>query len=206
METRKLKSPFPLRAAPILLNVCPMSKYHTPHQFRLRWSARFLHLPSPLAESLAGRRGQGSPGLSGAFAWLRPHGPHRPRNRYRSLLASSSPMRNRPTRSARRGFSRNAAVRSIPKAVANLNASIAGYHHKDEVRKTILDANGISDDGTILDAINLNNLDDWLGFHKEVIVGLMPRRAGGFTRRADRRRRDPPADRACRIVRRPGWR
>ena len=58
-----------------------------------------------------------------------------------------------------------------PETVANLNASIAGYHHKDEVRKTILDANGIPDDGTILDAINLNNLDDWLGFHKEVIVG-----------------------------------
>lgn len=58
-----------------------------------------------------------------------------------------------------------------PETVANLNASIAGYHHKDEVRKTILAANGIPDDGTILDAINLNNLDDWLGFHKEVIVG-----------------------------------
>jgi hypothetical protein len=58
-----------------------------------------------------------------------------------------------------------------PDTVANLNASIAGYHHKDGVRKTILDANGIPDDGSILDAIHLNNLDDWLGFHKEVILG-----------------------------------
>lgn len=55
--------------------------------------------------------------------------------------------------------------------IAELNASIIGYHHKDEVRKTILDANGIPDDGTILDAIHLNNLDDWLGFHSEVIKG-----------------------------------
>jgi hypothetical protein len=55
--------------------------------------------------------------------------------------------------------------------VAELNASIVGYHHKDEVRKSILDANGITDDGTILDAINLNNLDDWLSFHSEVIKG-----------------------------------
>lgn len=55
--------------------------------------------------------------------------------------------------------------------VAELNASITGYHHKDEVRKSILDANGITDDGTILDAINLNNLDDWLSFHSEVIKG-----------------------------------
>lgn len=55
--------------------------------------------------------------------------------------------------------------------VAELNASIVGYNHKDEVRKTILGANGIADDGTILDAINLNNLDDWLSFHSEVIKG-----------------------------------
>lgn len=56
-----------------------------------------------------------------------------------------------------------------PKVVADLNASIAGYHHKDEVRESILDANGLPDDGSILDAINLNNLDDWLSFHKEVL-------------------------------------
>jgi hypothetical protein len=55
--------------------------------------------------------------------------------------------------------------------IADLNASIAGYHHKDEVRKGILAASGITDDGTILDAVNLNNLDDWLGFHTEVIAG-----------------------------------
>lgn len=55
--------------------------------------------------------------------------------------------------------------------VAELNASIAGYNHEDAVRKSILDANGIPDEGKILDAINLNNLDDWLSFHKEVIEG-----------------------------------
>lgn len=55
--------------------------------------------------------------------------------------------------------------------VAELNASIAGYNHKDAVRKSILDANGIPDEGKILDAINLNNLDDWLSFHKELIEG-----------------------------------
>ncbi len=55
--------------------------------------------------------------------------------------------------------------------VAELNASILGYHHKDEVRKSILQANGLADDGTILDAVNLNNLDDWLTFHAEVIKG-----------------------------------
>lgn len=58
-----------------------------------------------------------------------------------------------------------------PQKVKELNDSITGYNHKDEVRKTILDANGIPDEGKILDAINLNNLDDWLSFHKEVIKG-----------------------------------
>lgn len=57
-----------------------------------------------------------------------------------------------------------------PKTIAELNASITGYHHKEEIRKTILEANGLPDDGTILDAVNLNNLDDWLAFHQEVIT------------------------------------
>lgn len=50
-------------------------------------------------------------------------------------------------------------------AVAELNASIEGYHHDDDTRKGILGASGIEDDGSILDAVNLNNLDDWYEFH-----------------------------------------
>jgi hypothetical protein len=52
-------------------------------------------------------------------------------------------------------------------AVATLNAAITGYHHSADVRASILGANGIPDEGKILDAINLNNLDDWLSFHQE---------------------------------------
>ncbi len=55
--------------------------------------------------------------------------------------------------------------------ISKLNSSILGYHHSDDVRTAILKANGIPDDGTILDAVNLNNLDDWLSFHTEVITG-----------------------------------
>lgn len=58
-----------------------------------------------------------------------------------------------------------------PEKIAELNASITGYHHKDEIRKAILDANGLPDDGTILDAVSLNNLDDWHGFHREITTG-----------------------------------
>ena len=56
-------------------------------------------------------------------------------------------------------------------AVAKLNAAITGYIHADEVRTAVLSANGIPDEGKIRDAVMLNNLDDWLGFHKEVIAG-----------------------------------
>ena len=56
-------------------------------------------------------------------------------------------------------------------AVAELNAAITGYIHTDEVRTSILTASGIPDEGKIRDAINLNNLDDWLSFHQSVITG-----------------------------------
>jgi hypothetical protein len=56
-------------------------------------------------------------------------------------------------------------------AVAKLNAAVTGYIHTDDVRATILGANDIADAGKILDAVNLNNLDDWHSFHQQVIVG-----------------------------------
>jgi hypothetical protein len=50
-------------------------------------------------------------------------------------------------------------------SIAKINAAITGYIHADATRKSILDANGIKDEGKIKDAINLNNLDDWKEFH-----------------------------------------
>ncbi|MFT6793968.1 MAG: hypothetical protein ACJAR1_001969 [Rubritalea sp.] len=55
-------------------------------------------------------------------------------------------------------------------AVSTLNDAITGYNHDDETRKEILSACGIADDSTILDAVNLNNLDDWQCFHSEEIA------------------------------------
>lgn len=57
-----------------------------------------------------------------------------------------------------------------PTTVAELNAAIVGYNHTDDVRTNILRACGIPDEGKILDAIHLNNLDDWQTFHQEVIA------------------------------------
>ena len=50
-------------------------------------------------------------------------------------------------------------------AVDELNAAITGYNHDDDTRGGILGASGIEDDGSILDAVNLNNLDDWYELH-----------------------------------------
>ena len=55
-------------------------------------------------------------------------------------------------------------------SVEKLNASIRGYIHDDETRKSILGANALPDDATApKDAVNLNNLDDWKEFHEAVL-------------------------------------
>lgn len=55
-------------------------------------------------------------------------------------------------------------------AVAAHNAAVTGYNHDDDTRKAILSAVGLEDDGTILDAVNLNNLEDWNDFHAAEIA------------------------------------
>jgi len=58
-----------------------------------------------------------------------------------------------------------------PCEIAKLNRQITQYHHDDDTRKGILEAAGLDDSAAIADAPNLNNLDDWTGFHREVILG-----------------------------------
>ena len=53
-------------------------------------------------------------------------------------------------------------------AVDKLNAAIKGYNHDADTRKSILGAAGLADEGKILDAVNLNNIDDWTAFHAGV--------------------------------------
>jgi hypothetical protein len=56
-------------------------------------------------------------------------------------------------------------------AVKSFNDAVIGYEHDEATRKGICDAVGRADDGTIRDAVNLNNLDDWHGFWSQDIVG-----------------------------------
>ena len=53
--------------------------------------------------------------------------------------------------------------------VDELNRAILGYIHEASTRTEILEAAGRPDDGTIKDAVNLNNLDDWTLFHSQEI-------------------------------------
>ena len=55
-------------------------------------------------------------------------------------------------------------------AVNKHNEGVKGYIHDDATRAEILGAAGRPDDGSIKDAVNLNNLDDWAIFYTEEIA------------------------------------
>jgi hypothetical protein len=62
------------------------------------------------------------------------------------------------------------ATKLNAEAIDALNAAITGYIHRDETRAAICQAIGRADDGSIRDAINLNNLDDWNSFHSQELA------------------------------------
>lgn len=55
-------------------------------------------------------------------------------------------------------------------SIESLNSAIRGYNHADDVRQSILAADGLPDDASApKDAVNLNNLDDWQEFHAALL-------------------------------------
>lgn len=52
-----------------------------------------------------------------------------------------------------------------PAVVEKSNAAVRGYNHADPVRKSILSAAGVEDQGLYKGAVVLNNFDDWTEFH-----------------------------------------
>jgi hypothetical protein len=55
-------------------------------------------------------------------------------------------------------------------AIYKNNAAILGYIHDDATRRSILSGCGLPDDGSVNPgAVDLNNLDDWATFHREVL-------------------------------------
>ena len=54
-------------------------------------------------------------------------------------------------------------------SVEKHNAAVRGFNHDAATRQGILAANGIPDDGKVLDAVRLNDLDSWNEFHADVL-------------------------------------
>lgn len=81
-------------------------------------------------------------------------------------------MKSKPTYPALEAWIREQkGVKLDAASIAALNESIIGYNHADDTRSEILGACGLADDGSILDAVTLNNLDDWQSFHAQQIAG-----------------------------------
>ena len=77
---------------------------------------------------------------------------------------------NKPTYPQFESWVKTKATKLDRASVEKLNAAIRGYNHDDATRKSILDANGLPDDGAApKDAVNLNNLDDWKEFHEAML-------------------------------------
>lgn len=57
-------------------------------------------------------------------------------------------------------------VRLDPQTIKKHNKAVLGYNHDAKTRKGILKSNGLRDDGSILDAVHLNDLDSWQEFHE----------------------------------------
>jgi Domain of unknown function (DUF5069) len=77
---------------------------------------------------------------------------------------------NKPTYPQFEDWVRKNATSLNPQAIDKHNAAVRGYNHEDATRKEILSGCGLPDDGkSAKDAVNLNNLDDWQGFHQAVL-------------------------------------
>lgn len=130
-----------------------------------------LHLPRLwLKASLeaAGKISAGYPGIGQGYDMMVINGLGLNADEVRKFITESKPTYPQFEAWIKRQPGVNLSRANIHK----LNLSIAGYIHTDDVRKGILTANNLPDDGSVLpDAINLNNLDDWNEFHAAVLKG-----------------------------------
>ena len=128
-----------------------------------------LHLPRLWLKASLESRGllaSGYPGIGGGYDMMVITGLGLEADAVRAFLAAS-----RPTYPQFEAWIKAQPGAKLTHAnIYALNLSISGYIHADEVRKGILDANQLPDDGSHLpDAIHLNNLDDWFEFHQAVL-------------------------------------
>ncbi|MEP4078182.1 DUF5069 domain-containing protein [Haloferula sp.] len=125
-----------------------------------------LHLPrlwQKASLEAAGKLADGYPGAGPGYDQMVLEGLGLDRDAFLSFIASAKPTYVQCEKWVRENGSKiNKA------AIDELNAAITGYIHDDATRQSILSAAGLPD-GEPRDAINLNNLDDWDGFHSAEI-------------------------------------
>ena len=127
-----------------------------------------LHLPRLWQKSsleAAGKIADGYPGLGAGYDTMVVDALGLDADAVRSFIANAKPTY--PEFEA--WVTEQPGVKLDAETIRDLNASITGYIHDDATRQAILSANGLPD-GDPKDAINLNNLDDWLGFHAAEIA------------------------------------
>jgi len=127
-----------------------------------------LHLPrlwQKVSLEAAGKLAEGYPGIGAGYDAMVIAGLGLDTEAVRSYITD-----NKPTYPQFEAWVQEQPGAKLDDAsVQELNDSIVGYNHDDETRQNILSANGLPD-GDPKDAINLNNLDDWLEFHAAEIA------------------------------------
>jgi len=127
-----------------------------------------LHLPrlwQKVSLEAAGKIADGYPGIGAGYDSMVIDGLGLDAEAVRSFISSSKPTY--PQFEA--WVKEQPGAKLDADSVGALNDSITGYNHDDATRQGILSANGLAD-GDPQDAINLNNLDDWLEFHAAEIA------------------------------------
>jgi hypothetical protein len=127
-----------------------------------------LHLPrlwQKVSLEAAGKLADGYPGIGKGYDMMVIDGLGLDAEAVRKCITESKP--SYPQFEA---WVRQNAKKLTKADIHKLNVAIAGYIHAYDTRKSILGANGLADDGSVLpDAINLNNLDDWMEFYNAEI-------------------------------------
>ena len=127
-----------------------------------------LHLPRlwlKLSLEAAGKLAPGYPGAGYGFDQMTIDGLGLKRDAVIDFIKT-----NKPTYPQFEAWVKKNATKLDKASIEKLNASIRGYNHDDDTRKSVLSANGLSDDATApKDAVNLNNLDDWKEFYDAIL-------------------------------------
>ncbi len=126
-----------------------------------------LHLPrlwQKVSLEAAGKIAEGYPGIGGGYDSMVIAGLGLDKEAVRSYITNEKPTYTQFEAwiQAQDGATLDDA------SIGALNDSITGYNHDADTKAGILSANGLESGPD--DAVNLNNLDDWLEFHAAEIA------------------------------------